>query len=176
MVSETPYRVRPCTRADALALRALRLEALRDTPDAYGTTFEESVRWSRDRWEEMAATLNYFLAESQGRAVGMVSGGRNDRHPGTLWMYAMYVTPDARGTGVAAQLVEAVSQWVLERGGAQLYLHVTSAVPRARAFYRKIGFRETGETFTMDRDPSLVLVTMVRNLDELREPTVDGVA
>ena len=166
MTSEVSYRVRPCTRADALVLRALRLEALRDTPDAYGSTFEESVRWSRERWEEMASTFNYFLAESDGDVVGMVSGGGNDRRPGTFWMYAMYVTPDARGSGVATQLVEAVSQWARERGADELYLHVTTAVARARAFYRKVGFREIGEAIAMDRDPSLQLVTMVRNLYE----------
>ena len=41
----------------------------------------------------------------------MVSGGYNDNHPGTHWLYGMYVTPAARGSGAAELLVGAVANW-----------------------------------------------------------------
>jgi hypothetical protein len=46
-----------------------------------------------------------------------------------------------------------------------VYLHVTSSVARARAFYEKMGFVPTGDTITMGRDPSITLLTMVLELD-----------
>ena len=49
----------------------------------------------------------------------MVSGGYNDNHPGTHWLYGMYVTPAARGSGAAELLVEAVVDWARERRRAR---------------------------------------------------------
>jgi GNAT superfamily N-acetyltransferase len=160
-------RVRRCELADAEALRAIRLEALRDTPEAYGTTYDDVKSWSHDQWEQAAAGQTYFLAESDagpGRVVGLAAGGRNGEHPGTHWMYAMYVTPSARGSGVAMKLVDAVSSWARAEGAHELYLHVTTSVERARAFYEKAGFHPNGATRAMHRDPSIHLITMVRTL------------
>ncbi len=88
----------------------------------------------------------------------MISGGMNDQHPDTYWMYGMYVSPLVRGSGVADQLVDTVEAWAKEKGATALYLHVTSTVVRARAFYERIGFVETGERFTMPRNVSLELL------------------
>jgi GNAT superfamily N-acetyltransferase len=150
---------------DARALRAIRLEALADTPEAYGSTFEESRTWSARRWRKVARNWNYYLGECDGVVKGMASGGRNDQHPGTYWLYGMYVSPSERGSGLAPQLVDAVATWAREQGARQLYLHVTMSVARARAFYLKNGFIENGETLVMDRDPSITLCTMVKTLD-----------
>jgi GNAT superfamily N-acetyltransferase len=157
-------RVRSADVHDAKALRAIRLEALSDTPEAYGSTYEDSLKWSRLRWRWAAKTWNYYLGEFDGVVSGMASGGMNEEHPGTWWLYGMYVTPRARGSGLADQLVEAVSSWAREQGAPELFLHVTSSVARARAFYKKMGFCENGATIVMERDPSITLVTMVRSL------------
>ena len=77
----------------------------------------------------------------------------------------MYVTPSERGTGTAAALVKSIGDWAKSDGVDEIYLHVTSSVPRARAFYEKIGFRPNGESFAMQRDDSLTLITMVRRID-----------
>ena len=163
-MSDDTVTIRRCGSDDWSGLRAIRLEALADTPDAYGSTYAESSTWSDKRWKTAASQWLCFLAERGDRIVGMVSGGVNDSHPGTRWLYSMYVTPSERGTETAARLVEAVAQWASERDATELYLHVTSSVARARRFYDKVGFRVNGESFTMERDPSLTLVTMVRDL------------
>jgi len=163
-MSDADINVRRGGPADAQALRALRLEALADTPEAYGSTYEESVRWSDERWSAAASEWNFFLGEHDGAVRGMASGGRHDEHPGTFWLFAMYVSPASRGSGLAGRLVDAVAQWAIDEGGDALYLHVTSSVARARAFYTKVGFRLTGEEITMARDPSLHLVSMVKQL------------
>jgi GNAT superfamily N-acetyltransferase len=165
MTTESTLRIRLCGLADWEDLRAIRLEALSDTPDAYGSTYEESVRWSDAQWKNAASNRLYYLADRDGRVVGMVSGGFNDAYPGTRWLYGMYVTPSERGTGTADLLVRSIGEWAKSHDVHQIYLHVTTSVARARAFYEKIGFRPTGESFEMDRDSSLTLITMVKNLD-----------
>jgi GNAT superfamily N-acetyltransferase len=164
-MSDRRISVRRATRDDWELLRAIRLESLQDTPEAYGSIYEDSVAWTDERWRAAASHWVYFLAQRDGRALGMISGGTNDQHPGTCWMYAMYVTPAVRGTVTATRLVDAVDQWARDQGASKLYLHVTSSVARARAFYEKVGFRPTGDVITMDRDPSITLLTMVQDLD-----------
>jgi GNAT superfamily N-acetyltransferase len=156
--------VRRTNSDDWAALRSIRLEALTDTPDAYGSTYEGTVDFSTRRWKAMASESRYWLAERDGEVLGMVSGGFNDQHPGTYWLYGMYVTPAARGSAAAPRLVEAVSDWAQEDGASELYLHVTASVERARAFYQKMGFVETGERFSMERNRVLQLITMRRSL------------
>jgi GNAT superfamily N-acetyltransferase len=165
-VSDVSYVVRRANQDDWVSLRSIRLEALGDTPDAFGSTYEDALGFSDDRWRAMAAQRCYFLSELDGEVMGMISGGLNDRHPGTHWMYGMYVTPSARGSGVAIQLVETVFEWARSEGATELYLHVTSTISRARAFYEKLGFELTGNHFTMTRDPRLELLTMRRSLVE----------
>jgi GNAT superfamily N-acetyltransferase len=163
-MTSSPFVVRHAGVRDAALLRTIRLESLLDTPEAYGSTYEESAAWPDSRWRTVARHWNYYLGECDGTVVGMASGGFNDSHPGTHWLYGMYVTASLRGSGLAAQLVETVSGWARGDGATVLYLHVTESVTRARAFYEKMGFRPNGETIEMDRDPSLKLVTMVRSL------------
>src|SRR5580692_3049042 len=165
MTRESTLTIRLCGLDDWEGLRAIRLEALGDTPDAYGSTYEESVRWSDAQWKNAASTRLYYLADRDGAVVGMVSGGFNDAYPGTRWLYGMYVTPSERGTGTAARLVRAIDDWAKVHGVDEIYLHVTTSVARARAFYEKVGFRATGEHFTMERDSSLTLITMVQSID-----------
>jgi GNAT superfamily N-acetyltransferase len=61
--------------------------------------------------------------------------------------------------------VQSIADWAKSQGVEEIYLHVGSSVPRARAFYAKVGFRPTGEAFQMDRDDSMTLFTMVHQLD-----------
>jgi GNAT superfamily N-acetyltransferase len=149
---------------DAPLLRSIRLEALLDSPEAYGSTYKESRTWADRHWRALARQWNYYLAEMDGRPVGVASGGLNELHPGTRWLYGMYVSPAARGSGVADLLVNAVSQWARDEGADELYLHVARPMERARAFYDSIGFRATGEVIKMERDPSILLDTLVKSL------------
>jgi GNAT superfamily N-acetyltransferase len=76
----------------------------------------------------------------------------------------MYLSPSARGTGVAQQLVEAVESWARDEGVDSLFLHVAEPMARARAFYEKEGFVLTGEVIVMQRDPTIQLSTMAKRL------------
>ena len=165
MTRESTLSVRRCGPDDWPGLRAIRLEALADTPDAYGSTYDDTARWSNAQWKNSASTRLYYLAERDGHMVGMVSGGFNDGYPGTRWLYGMYVTPSERGSGTAALLVRAIADWAKSEGVDEIYLHVTTSVARARAFYEKVGFRATGEHFTMERDSTLTSITMVQSID-----------
>ena len=60
----------------------------------------------------------------------------------------------------------AVANWARSDGAREIYLHVASGVPRARAFYLKNGFTLTGENFTMERDPRITMYTMSKSIGD----------
>jgi GNAT superfamily N-acetyltransferase len=153
------YIVRPVAPDEWRKLRELRLEGLRDSPNAFGATFDESLSFGDEYWRAMAQDQNYFVAVVDERFVGLLSGAPHREEAGH-WLFGMYVTPEWRGSGVAASLVRAVRLWARELGATSVKLHVTNSETRARAFYVKMGFRDTGATITMHRDPSIVLSTM----------------
>jgi GNAT superfamily N-acetyltransferase len=163
-VTDVALFVRPAESDDWSKLRAIRLEALTNAPEAFGSTYVVAAKLSNYQWRSMIERSLYFLAERDGSVVGMVSGGLNDRHPGTHWLYGMYVTPSARGSQTASLLVDAVVTWARSDGATELYLHVTSIAERARAFYARMGFVATGVNFGMDRDPRLIMMTMRKSL------------
>jgi GNAT superfamily N-acetyltransferase len=143
-MSVPAIRVRPGRPADAAALRAIRLEALADSPEAFGDSYEECLAWDEAQWRACADEWNFYLAEVDGRVVGMARGETHDGRPGTRWLFAMYVSPQARGTDVARRLVDTVAAWAVAEGMDALHLYVSSSMTRAKAFYVKSGFAATG--------------------------------
>ena len=107
---------------------------------ANASTFPE------ERWRERATprdTQASFAFERDGRFDGLVSCFIAD-DPATVFLVAMWVAPDLRGTGAAQQLVESVLEWA--RGRARrVCLSVEGDNPRAARLYEKCGFAETFE-------------------------------
>ncbi len=157
-------QIRRTTAADGEALRDIRLAALQNEPDAYGSTYNEAISFTDSQWSEMAAERVYFLAFDGPRPIGMASGGLFPPYPHAHWLYGMFVQPEFRGTGVATQLVDAVVTWAKSEGATTLGLHVTTSLPRPRAFYAKCGFVPDGKPEPMGRDHRLTLQTMLRPL------------
>jgi len=164
-LSTESITIRSTTSDDAQRLRDIRLAALHDEPDAFGSTYEESLHYSMDRWHRLASEWNYFMAETGDDVVGMASGNVYAPLPTTAWLFGMFVLPEYRGTGLAQELVARVATWARSENYTTLGLHVTETMSRARSFYEKVGFRLNGEFEIMPRKPSLRLLVMTTDLE-----------
>ena len=126
------------------AWRALRLRALADTPDAFGETLERARTYDEATLRQLTAPRadsTRLLAERDGVPVGMcVLVIAADQRAANL--YAMWVAPEARGTGVGRALVEAALVWARGRAALEVTLHVTQ--DPARRLYERCGFVDTG--------------------------------
>jgi GNAT superfamily N-acetyltransferase len=69
-----------------------------------------------------------------------------------------------RGSGVAAELVEAVLGWAADCGARTIALWVTKGNVRAQRFYERMGFTLTGDTQPLPSDPCKDELRMVRKL------------
>jgi GNAT superfamily N-acetyltransferase len=158
-------------RADeGLQLRALRLRALADAPMAFGSTLAREEAFAEHVWHERAAggasgdDRATFIAEREGRWIGLATGLANDPDGSGPMLVGMFVDPAERGHRVGVALVEAVTAWARTRGAARLSLWVTSVNTPAVALYNRCGFRATGEGRPMGHTPSLSELRMVRDL------------
>ena len=118
--------VRRAESDDWPKLRAIRLEALGDSPEAFGSTYAVAAKLSNYQWRAMIERSLYFLAERDGDVVGH-GLGRVQRPPPRHALAVRHVR-HALGTGLSdrALLVDAVVEWARGEGATELYLHVTS--------------------------------------------------
>ena len=70
---------------------------------------------------------------------------------------AMWVHPDARGSGGADALVDEVAAWARAEGADVIQLLVIDSNRRAQRFYERNGFRSTGRTHVRERDKAIEL-------------------
>jgi len=141
---------------DGPRLRTIRLRALRDAPDAFGTTFEESVVWPEASWTSQLAKLATFVASRDGADIGMVRGAAHADIADAAMLLSMWVAPEARGQGVGDALVGAVVAWARGQGFRTLLLDVADTNAPAIAFYARLGFVPNGVVSTLPPPRQLI--------------------
>jgi GNAT superfamily N-acetyltransferase len=152
------------------ALREIRLAALTDSPDAFGSTLAEERDADEARWrgwvtgEGWAGDVATFLADGPGPLLGMATGYRPDDRPTTGWLFAMWVRPDRRGEGIGRHLVAAVEEWAASLDIDQLLLHVTDGNDGAVRFYASCGFVGTWDAPEPLREGSDLVAKTMRRL------------
>jgi len=144
-VSAADLQIRLLTPGDAASYRAIRLAGLKDTPEAFGSTFEaeaaKPLAWFFDRLTVSQVFGTFRGSELLGVAGFAVREGAKEAHKGLLW--GMYVRPEARGSGAAHRLVEAVVDFARPRVEL-IQLSVVVGNERARRLYARHGFVEYG--------------------------------
>jgi ribosomal protein S18 acetylase RimI-like enzyme len=137
-------------------LRHLRLEALQESPSAFGSTFERELGFDEATWRSRLETSAFFVAESGDDVLGMACAFRPEPHgddPSTMQLVSMWVSPRYRRRGVGSQLVSAVLEYARARGESKLGLCVAVGNEPAVTLYRAAGFEPTGEMHAMQGRP-----------------------
>jgi ribosomal protein S18 acetylase RimI-like enzyme len=125
--------------------RELRLAALEEAPEAFGSRLADWQEAGEQRWRDRLASVEFnLIARLDGRPAGMVSALTAEDDPEAIELISMWVAPFARGRGVGDTLVEAVARHADESGSPRVLLWVVDGNDRAIAFYRRNGFVETG--------------------------------
>lgn len=147
-------------------LREIRLRALADAPDAFGSTLGEEESDGDDAWRSWATHPErvVIVADEGGRFVGMASGGPAPVGERVAGLYAMWVEPAARGTGVAEALVAGVEEWAAENGYPVIGLGVTTTNARAIALYARLGYADTGGRMPLREGTDLQIQIMTKRL------------
>jgi ribosomal protein S18 acetylase RimI-like enzyme len=144
-VDVTQIQIRRLVPADATLYRDIRLEGLRRSPEAFGSTFEaEDARplaFFSERLGGSAAFGAFHGSELVGIAGLLIREGQKEAHKGLL--VGRYVRPSARNAGVGRRLVETIIEFARQRVEL-IRMSVVRDNEQARRLYERLGFLEYG--------------------------------
>ncbi|MGC5628364.1 N-acetyltransferase family protein [Georgenia sp. Z1344] len=154
----TTAKIRPATVLDAEALAELHARVWRATyADSVDAAWLDA-RLARypEMWAELLAedeAAPTWLAHRDGRAVGFARATAvGAGHVRPLELESIYLDVDEQGSGTADNLMQ------MALGDAPASLWVWDGQARARAFYRRHGFVEDGETGAFGPLPTVRMV------------------
>lgn len=151
---------------------------------AHGEVYDRQFGWNTD-FETLVAKIvaDYatkhdpareaaWIAEADGRRAGCVFLVGGDR-PGVARLRILLVTPDARGLGLGARLVEECLAFAREAGYRQVTLWTNDVLVSARRIYESFGFTLTDQEPHHSFGHDLVGQTWTLDLDLHRRPSGD---
>lgn len=99
--------------------------------------------WTRGNFRDALRSGNHarLVRDGQGRLLGyyVVMLGVDEAH-----LLNLTVEPDAQRRGLGAQMLQALCDWCMEGGLAQVWLEVREHNAGARRLYERAGFRPVG--------------------------------
>jgi len=140
------YTIRRLDMGEADLYRAVRLESLRESPEAFSTTYESALQRDDDSWRAQAdasasgSDRATFVVVLAGRPIGVGAIYRDLDQPQEGELIQVWISSESRGGGVAADLMEALFQWAASNGFEAIRAEVTPDNLRALRFYEKCGF------------------------------------
>ena len=150
MSNDQSVQIRELTLNDVQAYRELRLRALKEHPEAFGSSYEESSQRPLEWYAERLNTKNenFILgAFIEGKLVGTVGmfqhEGNKDRHKGVIW--GMHTAAEAQGQGIGRTLLITAIERARQISDIELLqLSVVTKNSNARNFYISCGFKVYG--------------------------------
>jgi ribosomal protein S18 acetylase RimI-like enzyme len=147
--------VRRAAPGDEPILRAVRLQALSDVPDSFGSTYQRELARTTADWQRWMSPGATFILDDAGEPKGIVAGMRDESDAAVVHLMSMWVDPALRGSGAAEALVASLLAWAETEGARQMRLAVIQTNDRARRFYERLGFRENGRQGLRERDGAI---------------------
>lgn len=137
--------IRRLLPADAAAYRTLRLSALAESPEAFGSDVATESAAPLEKFAETLSSGYVAGAFAGDRLVGLAGFRPLDRektrHRGDIW--GVYVAPDSRGSGLGRRLLEHVLTHARTQV-RQVHLAVTATNIAGVRLYESLGFTRYG--------------------------------
>lgn len=130
--------------------RAIRLRALEDSPDAFGSTLERELGFPDSAWKSRLRQASPetdlpVIAVVGGAFAGLAWGRIEPPGADVVHLYQMWVEPESRGAGIGRALVATVIEWARARDANSILLDVTCGDRPARRLYESMGFQPCGD-------------------------------
>ena len=159
----------PINEQNAGAFKAARLQALKDSPIAFGSTYAHETQFTDSEWLKRAANMSGkqgigFLAMDNGAPCGIIGAFLDGDEPDRAQIVSMWVAPAYRRTGLGTLLIDVIRSWARTSGVRTLYLMVTSCNHAAMEFYHRCSFTMTGKTAPYPNDSSLFEYEMAQSV------------
>ena len=162
------FKIRILTPEDWGLYKTARLKSLRDSPDSFGSTYDQEAALSDSEWQSRlnlklrALAALPLVAEMDGQAVGLAWGLIHEPDLEIARIYQMWVSPALRGK--AKTLLREIKAWALGKGCDLIALAVTTSNEAAVSLYSSSGFVATGQLEELRAGSALMVQPMVMEL------------
>lgn len=140
----TNYIVKKINKTDWLKYKEIRLEALKNEPSAFGSSYDDISSRTDSEWQDLFIKkeddgLFYYsvLFDNEFIAIG---GAFKDKN-GEWNVIAIYTRNKFRGLGVGTILMKGIVAEFEKRGIQKIYLRVNTSQVAAISLYNKLGFK-----------------------------------
>ena len=152
---------------DVDRLRALRLAALKDTPDAFGAKYEDEVNKPISEWQDRLKNTNWCFVVADGVDIGLLAVDRAEKDRNSdCWLSSWWIHQDHRGSGIPYLMLNWLEQLCIEKKWEKIGLGVWPDNLRAISAYKKLGFTEAEKLLPSRSIPGLMYLAMYRNVGE----------
>jgi ribosomal protein S18 acetylase RimI-like enzyme len=136
------------TPADWKKFKNIRLEALKNESQSFGTTYEEGLKKTVEEWKEpLGKSTSYiFGAEENNELFGLAAAyqenGKKCSHVAYIW--GVYVRKSHRRKGIGKKLMVAIIKELKSKKVVKANLNVTIGKISALKLYQSLGFKTVG--------------------------------
>lgn len=164
--------VRPFEPSEWVTYRELRLRALAESPDSFGSVLAvEKSRPAEDWAQRLAVGAKSGLdlplvAEASGKPAGLTWAKIEASNASLATLYQMWVAPEFRSKGLGRQLLRAAVEWARGQKASCVDLRVTCSNTPAMRLYASAGFKPSGPSEPLRPGSSLLAQPMRLPLNE----------
>lgn len=127
-----------------LTLRDIRLSALRESPDAFLSTYDREQAYDETRWRAEFARGDWNIGWCAGRPVSLLGVTREPATPGSeRYLEYLWVSPEYRRSNVAVRVLMVALEQSRTSGVQTVFLWVLDGNDAAVRLYKRIGFVST---------------------------------
>jgi len=138
------------TSEDWMKYKAIRLETIKNEPDAFPNIYEKLLAYTEKDWRKILEDENttFFMSLSNSNPIGVGRVTFNDEEvdPDTAYIGGLYVNKQYRGQGIATSLLKYITNQSSNRKGiTKMKLWVRDTQTNAIQLYEKLGFKKVGQ-------------------------------
>jgi GNAT superfamily N-acetyltransferase len=151
-------------------LRRIRLDALKDSPEAFAAQYDVEAERTEAAWRRTFDAGIWLIARAGPEAVGLAYSVADPQRRWIRNLEAIWVRPSHRRQGVLRALISDLIKRADNAGVVELGLWVLADNLEAREVYGRLGFEPTGETGSAPGEPGRVELRMRLRLGGWSEP------
>ncbi|RYD27257.1 MAG: GNAT family N-acetyltransferase [Verrucomicrobiaceae bacterium] len=154
--------IRRLNPGEADLYRTVRLESLKESPEAFASTHQLALERSEESWRQQAdasaaGTDRATFLVLTDKPVGIAALYRNPEKSEEGEMIQVWVAPEYRGGDVAGRLMDTLFRWAAGNRFQTILAEVTPDNSRALRFYEKQGFVRIGREAGQDETNRLLM-------------------
>lgn len=148
--------------------KELRLQALRDTPNAFAGTYEIESKFTEEEWKtwvkQLTSSGEIFLAQKGNQKVGMIFCYVKKEFEKTAGIGSIWVKPNYRGQGIARGLFQSAFDWARKKELNEVRLGNSEGNIAAQKLYQSVGFSYTGRKEPLTEGSNIIVYEMIKQL------------